>query len=208
MPISGLLQRLVRSRTGLMISAIALLLVGCSVGSSPNTDRFYSRLAPSAGASEPLLYRSIEEMARGSSVVVRARVIDVTAGRVIEEEGGGKLHMLAVVLQPAEELRGHITETYNGKLTVSFIAGSSALSDSDLAALRKDLPAEDGIWFLSSCADSNTEYSNQLKEQGRQPTDQEVESMEACRPFHGLAAASEGLLVQGKDHVEAPFVPG
>ena len=125
---------------------MAALLLSFAAACSTSTglaERFYRDPATSGGtgaASEPLLYTSVAAMAKASTAVVVARVADVVAGRSIADEGGGRLHLIGVVLDPTETLRGRWPATANGRLTIEFVGGS-APPDDDIEELRKSLHA-------------------------------------------------------------------
>jgi hypothetical protein len=196
----------------LAILALALPESACGRSESPSEDdhhqsdaAFYQHFAPGDASDEPLLYRSIAEMTKASTVVVRARVTDVVPGRVIKEEAAGRLYMIGVVLAPTENLHGRWSASYQGRLTVEFASGS-APPDREIAELREALPKGGAIWFLQSGADANKAFRKAMEDSGRKLSAQELEAIKGAEPFHAIVA-TEGLMIQGAKHVETPLRP-
>jgi hypothetical protein len=94
----------------------------------PGSSSFYRRLGPGEGASEVEHYDSIDQLTRSRTAVVLATLADVIETRVIHGEGNHELHMIGVVLEPADVLHGRWVQKYKGRLTVEFIGGGEGSS--------------------------------------------------------------------------------
>ncbi|MBM7785603.1 hypothetical protein [Tenggerimyces flavus] len=90
------------------------------------------------------------------------------------------VHMWGMTIQPVEILSGKLPEQDRDKLTVEFLAGSVDPADS-VARMKEDLPKGLAVWFLISKADAS----------------------------YYVLSSSQGLYLQGKDHVVNPIAaPG
>lgn len=142
-------------------------------------------------------FGSVEEAARSASVVVVAEVTDVYVATKTDgvEDDPSDMYNLGIDLRPIEVVKGELPPKYRERLTVDRpLAGTETPVDQLVEEMRANLPAGPAVWMLRN----ETEFIKAMK--GREPT-----VSEARGPDYWLVS-SQGLFIQGVQHVENPIV--
>ncbi|MGH9023644.1 MAG: hypothetical protein ACRDV9_11185 [Acidimicrobiia bacterium] len=148
-------------------------------------DEAFFRNFSYVGTLEAERYGELESAARQATTVVVATVSDIKPTRVIGNPKEGIAEYVGVVLRPREVLVGTLPEHHRHELVVEFLGSRSSSED-----LRRSLPQGQSVWFLRNKADFSTE------EKVNPPATDES-------GFYRLIS-SQGLFIQGSDHVVNP----
>jgi hypothetical protein len=160
---------------------------------------FYAPMSFKGGAAlEVHHFETVKDGAKASTAVVVAQVVDVKKTHKVRD-----LYTFGITIQVVEVLSGTLPGKDRSRLTVEFLAGSTDPADR-IAQMNKNLPKGLAVWFLISNAEEGKQLRAKQTSQG-QPISKEQEAlMAADAPYYRLSS-SQGLYLQGEDHVINPI---
>lgn len=187
----------------LALSAVVMVVVDLSGRPAKGHDAnaFFEPLRRDGdAASESRFYGSIAEMTKASSLVVRARVVDVVHTRTIRSSDESGLSMIGIKLSVTSVTVGSMV---GDTLIVEFLGGSGK-PDGDIRDLRAAMPDGESLWFLRSGRDSVADYRKEMSSTSRAIPFDEESTLEQDLNYHWLIS-SQGLYIQGLEHVVNPL---
>lgn len=188
-----------------LLLTLTALLTGCSGPPDPDTydaaaiDWFGQVNGRAGAASEAEAFTSLEEAATSADAVVIGPVVDVVTTRTV---GGPEdsVPLTGYVVEPTEVIKGSLPDRDQDKLTVEMLFGPGE-------AAKADIPAGQYVWLLRSKAKEHERAIAEMEDAGRTPLPSDEEVAAADAPYSRLIS-TQGLYVQGKDHVVNPISEG
>lgn len=171
---------------------------------------FFRHFQIGTGASEGYWYKTVAAAAKAADVVIVAEVTGMRKTESLTEEGGHVFYMDGLDLRPVEVLHGTLPDQNKDKLTVDFAVGSVDPSR-EIAEMNTALPEGQSVWFLHSKSNSYEIEKKDMAKQGKKMSEKQAQMFIDHSKYHRVVS-SQGLYVQGSDHVVDPMaaegIPG